>query len=107
MQQIQESDNERDRNIAADSYMCSSTLSLMHDFKIRTARMEDHTRAHRIMTRVIARLMDFAVTWERDRLFMLVGIIYLKYTNGGANPDNVKWVFNSDKKAKVLRINDS
>jgi hypothetical protein len=105
LQQIQESDNERDRNIAADSYMCSSTLSLMHDFKIRTARMEDHMRAHRIMTRVVARLMDFTLMWERDRMFMLVGMVYNKFANEGAG--NCKIKFTDDQKIVLEFVNDA
>lgn len=38
-------------------------------------RLTDHVRAHQIMMRVIARLIDFAGVWERDRFFVFLALI--------------------------------
>ncbi|MDP8996458.1 MAG: type VI-A CRISPR-associated RNA-guided ribonuclease Cas13a [Pseudomonadota bacterium] len=48
-------------------------------------RLNNHTRLHRLMMRVVSRLVDFAGLWERDGYFIALALMRLN----GKKPDDV------------------
>jgi hypothetical protein len=80
--------NTRDRDEAALTAKCSeyaqlATKCTLHNFSVKAARLNDHIRAHHMMVAVVSRLVDFALMWERDRFYLLLGMLYRQWTDDG------------------------
>lgn len=78
----------QNRDEDAITEMCASYEGLavkcaLHNFSVRAARLNDHIRAHHMMMAVIGRLVDFAGMWERDRFYLLLGMIYRQWADDG------------------------
>ncbi|MGK8235399.1 type VI-A CRISPR-associated RNA-guided ribonuclease Cas13a [Roseovarius sp. MS2] len=49
-----------------------------HNFDVNAARLSDHVRLHRMMMQIFGRLSDYTLMWERDRLYALIGFLYIQ-----------------------------
>jgi len=67
-------------------YRTVATETAIYNFQANAARLNDHARLHQIVMRVVARLTDYALIWERDRLFAFVGMLYRQTGGTGINP---------------------
>jgi hypothetical protein len=47
-----------------------------HNFATSAARLSEFARLHHLTMRILARLTDFTLMWERDLLFLVLGMIY-------------------------------
>jgi len=57
----------------------------VHNFKAAGARLTEHARLHQLLMRVISRLADFTLIWERDRNYVLLALIYPKLLHPDEN----------------------
>ena len=67
-------DQEKLKGLCA-KYKEAAPKVALHNFKVGGARLDDHVRLHRLMMRIITRLTDFTLTWERDRLYLFLGML--------------------------------
>jgi hypothetical protein len=66
-----------------EQYRELATRTALYNFKISGARLTEHARIHRLMMRVVSRLMDFTLMWERDREYVFLGLLYRKLEGDG------------------------
>jgi hypothetical protein len=66
-----------------EQYRELATRAALYNFKISGARLTDHARLHRLMMRVVSRLVDFTLIWERDREYVFLGLLYRKLEGDG------------------------
>ncbi|MBR9910613.1 MAG: hypothetical protein GYB33_09720 [Gammaproteobacteria bacterium] len=57
------------------AYKTSAIKMALHNFNIASARLTDHADLHHLLIRVVTRLLDFTLTWERDRNFLYLGML--------------------------------
>ena len=62
-------------------YQSVSTIALDNKFTVEGCRLTDFTRTHYIMMKIIGRLLDYTLMWERDRHYLLLGTLF-KALNG-------------------------
>ncbi|WP_333825043.1 type VI-A CRISPR-associated RNA-guided ribonuclease Cas13a [Pinisolibacter sp.] len=62
-----------------------------YDFEINAARLTEFSRLYRLAMRIIGRLNDFTLMWERDRLYMLMGMLYEKLGAEGFRVEVKAW----------------
>jgi hypothetical protein len=67
---------------ARNDYLKLVTTLTEHRFLANGARLTEHANIHHLMMRVVGRLMDFTLLWERDRAYYFLGALYRKH---GAN----------------------
>jgi hypothetical protein len=92
-----------------DEYRALSVTVTRHNFRANGARLTEHARLHQLMMRVVSRLTDFTLIWERDRNYVLLALIYPRLLHPGeATPrlerrgGRIGFVLPSDA-GKVLR----
>lgn len=56
-------------------YKARAIETAQYNFSIAGARLTDHADLHHLMMRVVARLLDFTLTWERDRHYLYLGML--------------------------------
>lgn len=56
------------------SEIVSRTTS--HDFAVNAARLTEYARLHNLMMRMIGRLADYTLIWERDMICLFLGLYY-------------------------------
>ena len=59
----------------AGHYKRLATQLAIRSFNANSARLHDQLRLHRLMLQVTARLVDFALTWERDCFYAFFGML--------------------------------
>lgn len=59
-----------------------------HDFHANAARLTDHVKLHQMLMAVVAKLTDYALFWERDKIYAYVGMLYRHLDYTGVTP---KW----------------
>ena len=64
-------------------YRDAVTATTIHDFTVRAARLDEHIRVHQLMMKVVGRLLDFTLMWERDRSYLLMGMLYRQWQDEG------------------------
>jgi len=57
-------------------YQVSATKLAIYNFQVKAARLSEHARLHQLMIRVLGRLADFSMMWERDRQYLFLGLLY-------------------------------
>nr|WP_321482178.1 type VI-A CRISPR-associated RNA-guided ribonuclease Cas13a [uncultured Cohaesibacter sp.] len=60
----------------ADDYKRLAGSTAIHNFTMKAVRMDDHARVYQIMMRIVGRLADFTLMWERDWGYAFLGMIY-------------------------------
>jgi len=68
------------------NYQTVATAAAIHNFQANGARLNDHVRLHQIAMRVLTRLTDYTLIWERDRLFAFIGMLYKETGGAGLKP---------------------
>lgn len=48
------------------------------DFQVRGARLGEQARIHDLMLRIVGRLMDYTLMWERDMAFLWLGMFFIQ-----------------------------
>ncbi len=82
-QQIVTLCNERKPDVGKLEQLCTAYKNAAVEtadyvFQMNSARLAEHARLHALMMRVIGRLADFTLMWERDRTYVLLGFLYMK-----------------------------
>lgn len=94
-------------------YKAAAIQTAVYNFQANGARLNDHVRLHQLMMRVVGRLTDFTLMWERDRLFAFVGMLYRQAGEDGfklkrlpawkqSRPDRIGLLLSKDL-AKAMR----
>lgn len=52
------------------------TRTTLHDFSVNAARLTEFARLHSVMMRMIGRLADYTLIWERDMICLFLGLYY-------------------------------
>ncbi|WP_256371586.1 type VI-A CRISPR-associated RNA-guided ribonuclease Cas13a [Candidatus Tokpelaia sp.] len=75
-----------------------SALKLVTEYRHLTAQvmLQSHVRLHRLLIKILGRLVDFAGLWERDLYFVLLARLHLK----GVKTEDIAEQF-KDKGAKL------
>ncbi len=73
-----------------------------YNFLIAGARLTDHAKLHHLMMHIVGRLTDYTLMWERDRIYIFLGMLYqeLHQNNQELNIEFDR----QDGTAKELRI---
>jgi len=58
------------------NYQEKAAQAVIYNFSITGARLRDHVRLHQLLMRVLARLLDFTLMWERDKQYVYMGMLY-------------------------------
>ena len=58
------------------SYRDHASSLALHRFTANGVRLDDHIRLHQLMMRVVGRLTDFTLMWERDRAYLFFGLVW-------------------------------
>lgn len=61
---------------ACDAYRETVASLALYNFRIAGARLAEHARLHQLMMRVLGRLADFSLMWERDRQYVFLGLLF-------------------------------
>lgn len=64
------------------SYQRKAAEAAIYNFTISGARLRDHVRLHQLMMRILGRLLDFTLMWERDRQYVYLGMLYSRIQKG-------------------------
>jgi len=58
----------------------NETLALVIEYRHLTAQimLQNHVHVHRLLMKILGRLVDFAGLWERDLYFVLLALLYQK-----------------------------
>ena len=65
-----------------EAYQELATKAAVYNFQITGARLRDHARLHQLMMRILGRLLDFTLMWERDKQYAYLGMLYRKLQEG-------------------------
>lgn len=76
-------ENRRQIQREVQVYKTAAIEASLHNFRVETIRLTDHIRLHQIVTRILARLTDYTLIWERDSLYSLLGMLYQKSDGKG------------------------
>lgn len=68
---------------ACDLYRETVTRLALYSARIAGARLAEHARLHQLMMRILGRLVDFSLMWERDRQYVFIGMLYRTLGSGG------------------------
>ncbi len=68
--------NDDDLKKLASEYQKAVTTTALYDFNANAVRLPEHYRLHQLMMRVVGRLTDFTLLWERDRAYSFLGMLY-------------------------------
>ncbi|GAB5510426.1 MAG: hypothetical protein Rhims3KO_18270 [Hyphomicrobiales bacterium] len=72
-------DHKADKSILrekAKAYKTASVMAQRYSFDISAARLTEHARLHQLMMKIVGRLADYTLLWERDRIFVFLGMLY-------------------------------
>jgi hypothetical protein len=47
-----------------------------YNFDINAARLSEHARLQHLLMRIVGRLTDYTLLWERDRIYAFLGMLY-------------------------------
>ena len=61
------------------AYRAASIDAARYNFAIGAARLTEFADVHHLLMRILARLLDFTAMWERDHLFLVLGMLWKKY----------------------------
>lgn len=61
------------------AYRDDSIDAAYYNFAIGAARLTEFADIHHLLMRILARLLDFTAMWERDHLFLVLGMLWKKY----------------------------
>lgn len=50
-----------------------------YNFDVRGARLTDHARLNGLLMRIIGRLLDYTLIWERDSIYVFYGLLYRQH----------------------------
>lgn len=75
-----------------------------YNHAVRAARLEEHVRAHQVMMKVVGRLLDFTLMWERDAIYAAMGILYREWRDVGRIIGLCVKVANDRKEGKVVSL---
>ncbi|WP_316162832.1 type VI-A CRISPR-associated RNA-guided ribonuclease Cas13a [Bradyrhizobium sp. SZCCHNRI20481] len=70
---------------AANNYRELATKTRLYDFSANAARLAEHARLHQLMIRIVGRLTDFTLMWERDRAYLFLGMLYRQVKTRGTD----------------------
>jgi hypothetical protein len=59
-----------------NEYKRVATQAAIHNFKVAGARLTDFSRVHQLMMRIVGRLTDYTLLWERDMNYLFLGLLY-------------------------------
>ncbi|WP_417843800.1 type VI-A CRISPR-associated RNA-guided ribonuclease Cas13a [Thalassospira sp.] len=59
-----------------ESYRKLVTRTTLYQFQAAGARLTEHARLHHLLLKIIGRLTDFTLTWERDQHCLMLGMLY-------------------------------
>ena len=59
----------------ARRYKVSAAAMAAHDFQVNAGRLGDHARLHGLLMKVIGRLLDYTLLWERDSKYAYLGML--------------------------------
>lgn len=59
-----------------NEYRHAAVETALYDFRANAARLAEHARLHQLLMRVIGRLTDFTLMWERDAIYLFLGMLY-------------------------------
>ena len=65
-----------------EDYQTKATDAAIYNFQITGARLRDHARLHQLMMRLLGRLLDFTLMWERDKQYVYLGMLYRHLQEG-------------------------
>lgn len=55
----------------------------LYNFQVNAIRLTEFARLHQLLMRIVGRLADFTLTWERDRIYLFLGMLADQITAGG------------------------
>jgi hypothetical protein len=61
-----------------EEYRALAVRAAIYNFQIGGARLTEHARLHQLMMRVLGRLADFTLMWERDRQYAFLALLARK-----------------------------
>ncbi|WP_322514720.1 type VI-A CRISPR-associated RNA-guided ribonuclease Cas13a [Rhodopseudomonas palustris] len=61
---------------ASEAYRETVASLALYNFRIAGARLAEHARLHQLMMRILGRLADFSLIWERDRQYVFLGLLF-------------------------------
>jgi hypothetical protein len=73
-----------DLKLICKDYQKTSSQAAIYNFLISGARLRDHVRLHQLMMRILTRLMDYSLMWERDRQYVYLGMLFGRLQAGHA-----------------------
>ncbi|MGR9400218.1 type VI-A CRISPR-associated RNA-guided ribonuclease Cas13a [Rhizobium leguminosarum] len=59
-----------------EEYRHVAVDTALYNFSINAARLSEHARLHHLMMRILGRLADFTLMWERDRQYLFLGMMF-------------------------------
>ena len=62
-----------------ERYRTQAIAAARYNFDIGAARLTEFADIHHLLMRILARLLDFTAMWERDHLFLVLGMFWNKY----------------------------
>lgn len=68
---------------ACAEYKTTAAQTALHTFRANAARLTEHARLHQLLMRVVGRLMDFTMMWERDATYIFLGMLYRQAEHKG------------------------
>lgn len=86
------------------AYQDSAERTTLYNFQTNAARLTEHAHLHHLLMRIIGRLTDFALMWERDCSYIFLGMLYEQM--GAENFVVVDWdsLEKSDRSSKKLGL---
>ena len=68
---------------ACSEYKEIATETALYTFRANAARLAEHARLHQLLMRVVGRLTDFTLIWERDAIYVFLGMLYRQLEDKG------------------------
>jgi len=93
---------ERDIIQKASAYKSAAEIMMAHEFKVRSGRLHDHARLYGLLMKVVGRLLDYTLLWERDVYYAYLGLLARQI---GVN--NLKLVKSDLKESQYKHNNDA
>ncbi|WP_417812527.1 type VI-A CRISPR-associated RNA-guided ribonuclease Cas13a [Thalassospira alkalitolerans] len=63
------------------TYRDLASQTALYQFQAAGARLTEHARLHHLLLKVVGRLTDFTLTWERDQHCLMLGMLYRVFTD--------------------------
>lgn len=61
------------------TYRDRASQTALYQFQAAGARLTEHARLHHLLLKVVGRLTDFTLTWERDQHCLMLGMLYREF----------------------------